>query len=398
LSGRGGIIGSIEEALAAVALVAPVARAHAQKAEDTRGLPVEVVDAIDAAGLWRVFAPRCAGGCGLAALAAQFDIVRALAYEDASAGWGLFICGWTPALLGSRLPQAGREEVFAEGVSPAASAFNPSGSAQPVDGGWRVTGSWPFGSGIGYAHWVMATAIVLDESGAPSPGPGGLPEIRSFIVAPDAVTLVDDWHVAGLRGTGSMTFSMEDIFVPAHRTFPFFGPATIDEPPYRLPLFSFVGPPFVGMAVGLAQRAIDELVQLLPTKIGPPTFQPASNDTAKQLRLGRAISTIGATTDGIRALYRRIDARAAAGEDLAELSLADRTELRVRATSAVESCIAVVNDLFRLGGASSIYEPGALQRTWRDINVVGQHLFLRDSNFEAAAKVAMGIDAESPFL
>jgi alkylation response protein AidB-like acyl-CoA dehydrogenase len=152
------------------------------------------------------------------------------------------------------------------------------------------------------------------------------------------------------------------------------------------------------MAVGLAQRAIDELVQLLPTKIGPPSFQPASNDPSKQLRLGRAMATIGAAADASQALYRRIDARAAAGEDLAELPLTERAELRVRATAVVATCVDGVNDLFRLGGASSIYEPGPLQRVWRDVNVLGQHLFLRDSNFEVAAKVALGIDADSPFV
>src|SRR6185295_5997759 len=109
----------------------------------------------------------------------------------------------------------------------------------------------------------------------------------------------------GLRGTGSMTFTMKDVFVPEPRTFLFFGPAVIDEPSYHLPLFSFVGPSFVGMAVGLAQRAIDELVQLLPTKVGPPTFQPASTDPNKQLRVGRAIAAIGTAADATRAMYRR---------------------------------------------------------------------------------------------
>jgi alkylation response protein AidB-like acyl-CoA dehydrogenase len=192
---------------------------------------------------------------------------------------------------------------------------------------------------------------------------------------------------------------MNNVFVPEHRTFPFFSRALIDEMPYRLPLFSYISPGFVAMAVGLAQRALDEVVRLLPTKIGPPTFQPASTDPTKQLRrLGRAIATVRATADASRALFRRVDAHGAAGADPADLAQSERIELRVRATTAVESCVEVVNDLFRLGGASSIYQSGALQRIWRDVNVVGQHLFLRDSNFEVAAKFAMGIDAESPFI
>ena len=392
------VITSLEDALSAIAQLGPIAREYAQKSEDTRHLSVEVVDAIAAAGLWGVFTPRCVGGSGHGALESQFEIIRAMAYEDSSAGWAIFICAGTPALLGAHLPAAGCDEIFADGIHPAAGVFNPGGGAQRVDGGWRVNGTWPFASGVGYAAWVMANAIVIGDDGRPEPGIAGLPQFHSFVVPADAVTIVDDWHVAGLRGTGSMSFTMQDLFVPEHRTFPFFGPALIDEMPYRIPLFSYVSPGFVAMAVGLAQRAVDEIVQLLPTKIGPPHFQPASTEATKQVRLGRAIATVGAVADATRALYRRIDAHAAEGADLADLSHAERVELRVRATAAVENCVEVVNDLFRLGGASSIYQPGVLQRVWRDINVLGQHLFLRDSNFEVAAKFAMDMDSASPFI
>src|SRR5437762_14325128 len=122
-----GVIHSIDDALIAVAAVGPVARAQAQKAEDARGLPTEVVDAIAAAGLWGVFAPRCVGGAGLGALESQLKVVSAMAYEDASAGSGILICPGTPGLIASRLPAAGRDEVLADGVPPAPGAFTPRG-------------------------------------------------------------------------------------------------------------------------------------------------------------------------------------------------------------------------------------------------------------------------------
>jgi alkylation response protein AidB-like acyl-CoA dehydrogenase len=392
-------IGTLDDALAAVKRVAKVAREYAQKAEDARGLPAEVVDAIDDAGLWAVFAPKCVGGCGLMGLTEQFEVIRAMAYEDASAGWGLFICGAGQGLIASRLPEAGRAEVFAEGPRPIAGVFNPAGAtATRGDDGLRVTGSWSFASGIGYASWVLANALVLDATGAAVPGIGGLPEIRSALVPRDDVTIVDDWHVAGLRGTGSMSFTMQDMFVPEHRTFPFFGPAVIDELRYRVPLFTLVGPGLVGMAVGLAERALDEVSVVLHSKVGPPTFQPASGDPAKQNTLGKASTAVRGVRDAVCAAYARVDERVAAGEDLVGLPLAERAAMRSRSTWAVETCIAAVNETFRLGGATSIYEPGILQRCWRDANVLGQHLYLRSSNYEVAAKVTLGIGEDSPFI
>ena len=391
-------IDSLEDARAAVAKVAPIAREYAQKAEDGRALPAEVESAMAEAGLWRTFAPKAVGGAGLVGLVEQHEIVRAMAYEDTSAAWGLFICGVGAGLVGSKLPQQGRDEVFADGVAPIAGVFNPGGTAAPVDGGFLVNGRWPFASGVGYAGWVLANALHLDESGAPQPSDNGLPEIVTVLVRPDDITIVDDWHVAGLRGTGSMTFAMEGVTVPAHRTFPFFAHPTIDEPKYQLYILSLLSPPFGAMALGLAQRALDEVLAILPTRVAPPTFEPASADPLNQSIVGRSLAAVRAARESSRAIYARYDARLADGEDLSELPIAERAEIHQHTVWVGETCQAAVNDLFRLGGASSIYEPGALQRTWRDINVLMQHAYMRSANHPLAGKIALGIDVVAPLL
>ena len=391
-------IKTLDDALKAVAEVGPVAREYCQKAEDARQLPVEVVDAIDAAGLWTAFAPTEVGGAGLMGLTEQFEILRAMAYEDTSAGWAVFICGTGIGLIGSCLSAEGRAEVFEHGIAPGAGVFNPGGSARVTPEGLRVSGKWPFASGITYARWVLANTIVLDETGAPRPGVGGLPELRSVIVPQEQVTIVDDWHVAGLRGTGSMSFTMDDVLVPEHRTAPFFSPPAIDDLKYRVPLFSLVSPSFAGQAVGIAERALDEITALLPTKVGPPTFTPASQDPVTQNTVGQVIAAIRAARESTRAIYAKYDSRVAAGEDLAGLPAVERGEIHQHTVWAANTCRDAVNELFRLGGASSIYEPGTLQRTWRDINVLNQHLFLRTINHEHVAKLALGIEYDSPFL
>src|SRR5262245_49207154 len=291
-------IETIEDALAAVAQVGPVAREHAQKCEDGRRLAPEVLDAIADTGLWRVFGPRAIGDAGLGGLAEQFEILRAFAYEDMSAAWALFICGTSNGFVGARLSDAGRAEVFAAGGIPIAGVFNPGGSGAPAaDGGLGVSGRWPFASGITYAQWVVANVIALDDAGVPRPGIGGLPEIQTVVVRQEDVSLIDDWHVAGLRGTGSMTFTMESVTVPQSRCFPFFGRATIDDPKYQLPIISGVAPGFASLAVGLAQRALDEVTLVLPTRVGSTSVTSSSarcaSPTARLAKPGATPLMIG---------------------------------------------------------------------------------------------------------
>jgi indole-3-acetate monooxygenase len=387
---------SLDAALAAVASVAPVAREAAQKAEATRTLPVEVVDALDTAGLWGVFSPREVGGSGLGGLIEQYEIVRAMAYEDSSAGWALFICGSTALLLGSRLPALGRADVFAHGVPPMAGVFMPSGRGQPVDGGLVVNGRWQFASGINHSPWVMANVLIVDEAGTPVAGPDGPIDIRSVVVPRDDVGIVDDWHVAGLRGTGSMSFTIDGVRVPDQRTFRFLGPASIDEAPYRVPLFTLVGPGFAGVAAGLAQRALDDVIALLPTRMRLPTFQPESENTSAQLVVGRAMAAVRAAHASTGAVLGNYDDRIATGEDLTELPLVERAEIHQHVVWTAETCASAINDLFGLGGASAIYEPGALQRCWRDVNVMLQHRYLRSMFHEIAAKLTLGLDVDEP--
>ena len=195
-----------------------------------------------------------------------------------------------------------------------------------------------------------------------------------------------------------MTFTMEGVTVPESRYFSFFGRASIDDPKYQLPIISSVAPGFASLAVGLAQRALDEVLAVLPTRVGPPSFEPASADPLNQLAVGRAQAAIRAALASSRAVFGSYDDRAARGEDLSGISLAERAELHQHTVWVAETSQAVVNDLFRLGGASSIYEPGILQRVWRDINILNQHLYVRGSNHRTAGEVLLGFEVPNPLF
>ncbi|MFD6157142.1 acyl-CoA dehydrogenase family protein [Nocardia sp. NPDC060256] len=391
-------IKSLDDALGAVTELAPIARQYSKQAEDARNLPPEVVDAIAAAGLWGVFTPACAGGSGLIGLDEAFEIVRALAYADTSTAWSLFICATTPAILAAELPADGLAEVLADGIGPMSLVFGPNGRSRPAEGGLRVTGRWPFASGIGYAGWVMANTVLLDEDGAPKPGADGLPELISVVVPTEQVNIIDDWHVAGLRGTGSMSFTLDDVFVPARHSFSFFAPSHLEDAKYRLPLFSLLAPGFAGVAIGMAEHALDEVRAVLPNRVGPPKFQPASEDPVIQRIVGRAQAAIRGARESTRAVFDTYVDRRLRGADMSQLSVADRCELHQQVVWAAETCRDAVDDLFRIAGASAMYETSPIQRIWRDINVLTQHLYLRDTQHEHAGKFALGLDVVNPTI
>ncbi|MEU7143715.1 acyl-CoA dehydrogenase family protein [Nocardia sp. NPDC046473] len=391
-------IKTLDDALGAVTELAPIARQCSQKAENARNLAPEVVDAIAAAGLWGVFTPAGVGGSGLIGLDEAFEVVRALAYADTSTAWSLFICATTPAILAAKLPADGLAEVLADGIGPMSLVFGPNGRSRPTEGGLRVTGRWPFASGIGYAGWVMANTVLLDDDGAPKPGAGGPPELISVVVPTEQVHIVDDWHVAGLRGTGSMSFTLDDVFVPARRSFSFFAPSRLDDAKYRLPLFSLLAPGFAGVAIGMAERALDEVRAVLPNRVGPPKFQPASEDPVIQRTVGRAQAAIRGARESTRAVFDTYVDRRLRGVDLSELSVVDRCELHQQVVWAAETCRDAVGDLFRIAGASAIYETSPIQRIWRDSNVLTQHLYLRDTQHENAGKLALGLDVVNPTI
>jgi alkylation response protein AidB-like acyl-CoA dehydrogenase len=195
-----------------------------------------------------------------------------------------------------------------------------------------------------------------------------------------------------------MTFTMDGVTVPGSRRFPFFGRAAIDDPKYQMPIMSAVGPGFAAMAVGLAQRALDEVLAVLPTRVGPPTFEPASADPLNQLAVGRASAAIRAALESSRSIFGSYDDRVERGDDLSILSLTNRAEIHQHVVWVTETCQEAVNELFRLGGASSIYEPGVLQRIWRDINVLNQHLYVRGANHRIAGQVLLGLDVTTPLF
>jgi alkylation response protein AidB-like acyl-CoA dehydrogenase len=266
-----------------------------------------------------------------------------------------------------------------------AGAIMPTGTAERVDGGHRLTGRWAFASGVRHAEWMSATARV----------PGGDAELRRFVFPVADAVIHDTWHVVGLSGTGSCDVSVTDRFVPDALSWDAVrGRAQRGGALYALGLPAAVANEHVAFALGVARRALAEF----------------SGEAGKRARGFRAASGLAAQP-GIQRLVGECDLRLRAARALAvELNEAawaqasagrvldgtTQAELRAVAALATDVGLDVVQRLFRAAGGSALYLSGALQRCLRDLTAGAQHLMVADRAYEVLGQLLLGIPGADP--
>ncbi|MFF1448616.1 acyl-CoA dehydrogenase family protein [Streptomyces sp. NPDC058274] len=363
------------------------AAANARLADLNRRLADEVVAAITASGAAGHFVPRRWGGAE-GTFGALLADVSALAEGCTSAAW----CGMLWAAHGryaAQLPERGQREVW--GASPhvriAAALMPPAGGAQPVKGGWRVHGTWACVSGIDFAEWVLVSAPEPYEDGR---------RIRVFAVPAREVTVEDTWDSTGLRGTGSHTVVIGDVFVPHHRSFLQADLIRGSEDPagarcHTAPAQLAGGLLFCAPALGAARRALgvwSEWAAAKSTGSGRPQHDsPAVRE---------ALACASARIDAAGLLLTRAAHRADT-EPVTDLLVAGNQR---DAAVAAELLAGAVDRLFRTGGAHIRDAGGELQRLWRDVHTVASHGVLRlepvATAYAAAALAETGARAAEP--
>lgn len=375
---------SIEPSLlAAVDRVRPVAVAHAEESDRARTLHPAVVAAMRAEGLFGFAAPREVGGAEAPPIA-QLAIVEAMAHADSSAGWALMIGGLSTAMMGAYLGDAAVRHVFRDGVPITAGQQVPMGRAVPVRGGFEVTGRWAFGSGIRHADWVFSPVVV--ETGAP---PQGMPRMVSVAVPVSQARVESTWSTGLLRGTGSEHYRLESVFVEEALTCPFpAAPRLRGGPAFELPFVALVAAVHVGFALGVAQRALDEVAeQSAPRRVLAWTQTVLRENGAFRVDFGRASAELSAA----RALSREVIAaateRVAGGHDL---DAAGWAKVRCAITYATEVAAKVTAFTLRAGGASSLGERSVLERCFRDAHGALQHIAASDDAYDFATRVRLG--------
>ena len=375
----------------------PVLRERAPHAEDLRRLPDETEKDFHATGLFRMVQPARVGGAELD-YGILVDMGAMVGRACGSSAWNLINLGCHHWMLGMFPPKV-QDEVWKENPDAlvASSFIFPAGRAKRVKGGYLVSGRWPFSSGVDNAGWNMLAGMVQGEN-------GGTPEHRLFMLRRSEYEIIDTWHAAGLRGTGSKDVEAKEVFVPEYRTLaardirggPSPGSAVNPGPLYRLPLFAVFPYVLSGAALGVAQGAWDGHVETLRSRVSHYTGARISEFQAVQIKLAEARSVI----DAAQLIMQQdcADAmRIAEAGDVPDME----TKARFRRNGAfsVNLCTQAVDIVFGLAGGGGLYETSPIQRAFRDAHAINAHIaFNMDAAGTTYGRVTLGLPPDSPIL
>ncbi|PYO00257.1 MAG: acyl-CoA dehydrogenase [Candidatus Rokuibacteriota bacterium] len=386
-----------DEAMARARALVPILRERADGAETGREMQKETLEDLHRTGLLRFHQPRRWGGMEIP-FVALFDVPAEIGRGCASTAWNVANLGvhhWMLALYDERAQQ----EVW--GQSPdaliASGIAYPQGRGRRVDGGFVVSGNWNFSSGVDASDWNMLAVMVRDGD--------RVVDHRMCLVPRSDYEIVDDWHVLGMRSTGSKSVKANEVFVPEHRALSMYlarggsefpGARVNPNPLYRVPLSALGSHCLSAAGVGNAQAALEMTIEAIKERSTNYTAMRMRNFQAVQLRVARA----GAMVDAARLVIRAdcLDAERIAKEGRAP-TMEEKLRFKRNVAYAMERCTEAVDTLHALAGANGIYDRYPIQRLFRDQHALAAHIgFSWDAQGAPWALVAMGGEFTSPTM
>lgn len=368
-----------------------ILEAEAGPSEAARTLTPTAVDALWDSGLMTFMNPREAGG-EEPGFEEVIETWIELASADGAAGWIGIANLPTTLAVAAYLPDRGFDEVFGSGDrSTAAGQFFPNGMGDVVDGGFDITGSWNFGSGIGHSPFICAGFMKVVD-GEP------ILELDQFRVAVlDAadVELTDGWHVQGLRGTGSYDYKVDSVVVPEYRTFGLFDttPKRGSSPLYRLGIMPVVAAGHASWALGVAKSMLDDVAALAKDKVRMSDMETLALRTTFQRNLSHHTGMWRAAHAGVVEAFSAVEREVAAG---AVLTPSMRADLRIAATYATEASREISQWAHLAAGTSAIRNGSRLERAFRDMYTGTQHAFVSEKTYVDAAQIHLGLVEDLP--
>ena len=277
-----------------------------------------------------------------------------------------------------------RDSVFAWGAGQA-------GKAVACDGGYKVSGTWRFASGAGHATWLGGHSMVFEQDGSPRINKEGKHVDRTALFMKTAATMIDDWHVVGLKGTRSESYSVKDMFIPDSHTLAREAPdeCRIESPLYIFPTTLVYASCFSGVALGIARGSLDDLIRLAQTKVQRAARSSLRESPVFQSQLAELEAKWGAAKAYQQATLIEITARVV---DTRLLSMSDRAKIRLATTYAINEATDVVQKVYRLAGSTAIFENQPFERRFRDMHAVSQQMQARYTHFETVGRHLMDLD------
>jgi len=366
--------------------IGPVLKANSAEGERIRRLPQASLDALSGSGLLTMLAPKSMGGLEVDPVSYASLIEEAVKYDTAAA-WTLtnpliwaFFC--------SRLPDKGAAELLGDDPRAMfAASITPPLKAELVDGGYRISGDGRFVSNCHHARFI-ASACLVDDSENPG-------QVIWAYIAREDVQILATWDVLGMRGTGSDDIRVDGAFVPTHRAFPFvpeieYG-SKFQGPLYRFSFLGIVAAALPSVMLGIARVAIDEAVALARGKTATGSSSALWMSPAAQSQIGQAEATLRAARALVFQTLDDVWQWVVSGQ---EITKSQRADLLLAATKASESTVQVVERMHTLAGTTGIYSGNAIERCFRDIQVVRQHRFYTESRYETFGRMYFGLETD----
>jgi alkylation response protein AidB-like acyl-CoA dehydrogenase len=371
--------------------LAPIVEQWRDASEQERHMPRPLFEALRDAGVFKMSVPKAVGGAEVDE-ATALQAIEELARQDGSVGWNVMIAS-NVAIVASYLPAAALREVYSGGPSTViAGALLPKGAAIPAPRGFRLTGRWPFASGCHQAEWMVGTSAVMAHE-TPRLRPDGRPDVRTFFVPMGECEILDTWHTAGLRGTGSHDWQVTDVFVPEEQSFPILYDGPSEPGALSLRDFAAYGAPRVAaVALGIARDAIDALTALARTKTPALATSTLATQHTTHERVGRAEALLRAGRaflyETVRELPYSLTWSEALNEDL-------RASIRLASAHAAQSAAEAVDLMFNAAGTTATYTSSRLERCFRDVHVATQHVAVALSNIEMVGQYRLGLGLQT---
>jgi alkylation response protein AidB-like acyl-CoA dehydrogenase len=357
--------------------------------EEARRLPGEVAARLRQAGMFRLMMPQEWGGPEMRP-AEQVEVIEELAKANASAAWCVMI-GCDSGFFAGFLEDGAAREIYPRLDMITAGSAIPSGRAERVAGGYRVTGQWSFGSGVTHAD-VVELACTLYENGASVAKGQGTPVTCGFLTPAANVEVVDNWRTTGMRGTGSCDYSVKDLFVPERFLCNIRPPARRSGVLWRRST-NFL-PKVSGVPLGMARAAIDFAVETVKNRVEIPSGRPLRNSGRIQSVIGAAEMLLGAARSYVFVAIEREWAHLESNE---QPTIRERTDSWLSRVNAAQAAREIVRMLYDALGSASIYsERSPLDRALRDAETVCQHIVMQHKTLAMAG--AMLLEADTPVL
>ncbi|PYN18173.1 MAG: hypothetical protein DME05_01865, partial [Candidatus Rokuibacteriota bacterium] len=362
--------------------------------EREQRLPKALVEQFHAAGFYRLVIPRELGGLQADPLT-YVRVVELLAEGAGSVGWNV-ANNSIGQLVTLGLPDEGVQEIYSRGDTViAGTAVMGGGRAVPVDGGYRVTGRWPFGTGCQESSWMLGSFQIFDGD-QPRRSPDGTSVYwRGIFARSEAQIVQGSWDVTGMRATGSFDWTVDDIFLPERRTMVHAG-IPLDNQwkrwpgiSYALPAQAWVGPHHSAVITGIARAGIDALIELAGEKTPRGRTGRLCESPQVQDAVGRADAILNAGRAYRSATIAELWNTVAAGE---ETTLGQRARCRLAAVHAADSAREAMDLMYRHGGSTSYRRESRLAECWRDLHVVGQAVTLAPEWYPIGGRVFLKMD------